>query len=87
MAKQLLRTYVFTPGVAGAGTIILPGNYTSNQLLLITNTASNVIIYNFANTGNTGTTGGFENVSFLVPSGNFYSVTGTPIVNKWFELV
>ena len=59
MAKQLLRTYVFTPGGAGAGTVILPGNYTSNQLLLITNTSSNVIIYNFANTGNTGTTATF----------------------------
>ena len=59
MAKQLLRTYVFTPGGAGAGSIILPGNYTSNQLLLITNTTSNVIIYNFANVGNTGTTATF----------------------------
>ena len=59
MAKQLLRTYVFTPGGAGAGTVILPGNYTSNQLLLITNTTSNVIIYSFANVGNTGTTATF----------------------------
>ena len=36
--------------------------------------------------GNTGTTGGFENVSFIVPNGISYSVTGTPIVNKWLEL-
>ena len=59
MAKQLLRTYVFTPGAAGAGTIILPGNYTLNQILLVTNTTNNVIIYSFANVVNTGTTAVF----------------------------
>ena len=64
MAKQLLKTYVFTPGTAGAGTVIVPGFYQLNQLLLITNTTSNAIIYNFANVGNTGTTATFSRTAY-----------------------
>ena len=56
MAKSQLRQYVFTPGIAGAGTIKIPGKYDLNQILIITNTTKNVIIYNFAdaNFANTG---------------------------------
>jgi hypothetical protein len=45
MAKKLVRTYTFT---AASKTVAFPGNYTLNQLLLITNTTRNIIIYNFA---------------------------------------
>ena len=45
MAKKLIRTYTFT---AASKTIAFLGNYTLNQLLLITNTTRNIIIYNFA---------------------------------------
>ena len=45
MAKKLVRTYTFT---AASKTIAFLGNYTLNQLLLITNTTRNIIIYNFA---------------------------------------
>jgi hypothetical protein len=45
MAKKLVRTYTFT---AASRTVAFPGNYTLNQLLLITNTTRNIIIYNFA---------------------------------------
>ena len=55
MAKQLLKTYVFTPGGANSGTIVVPGNYQLNQLLLITNITSNTIIYNFASGSSSGT--------------------------------
>ena len=47
MAKQLVRDYVFTPGSAGAGTIVVPCRYELDKLLLITNVTDNVIIYNF----------------------------------------
>ena len=45
MAKKLVRTYTFT---AASKTVAFLGNYTLNQLLLITNTTRNIIIYNFA---------------------------------------
>ena len=45
MAKKLVRTYTFT---AASRTVAFLGNYTLNQLLLITNTTRNIIIYNFA---------------------------------------
>ena len=56
MAKKLIRDYVFTPGAAGAGTIIVPGRFSLDKLLLITNVTDNVIIYNFADTAFAGTT-------------------------------
>lgn len=48
MAKKLQRTYVFTPGGAGVGTVQIPGKWDHNQLLIITNVTRNIIIYNFA---------------------------------------
>jgi hypothetical protein len=60
MAKQLQRTYVFTPGVAGAGTIQIPGKFDLSQLLVITNVTKNQIIYNFADLNYIGTTVSFS---------------------------
>jgi len=60
MAKQLQRTYVFTPGVAGAGTIQIPGKFDLSQLLVITNVTKNQIIYNFADLNYVGTTVSFS---------------------------
>ena len=56
MGKQLIRDYVFTPGGAGAGTIEIPGTYTLDQFLIITNVTDNVVIYNFAGAEHAGTT-------------------------------
>ena len=56
MAKKLIRDYVFTPGAAGAGTIIVPGRFSLDKLLLITNVTDNVIIYNFSDAASAGTT-------------------------------
>ena len=56
MAKKRIRDYVFTPGSAGSGTLQFPGNYTLADLLVITNTTDNVIIYNFADSAFAGTT-------------------------------
>lgn len=55
MAKQQLRTYVFAPGAAGVGTIKLPGRYDLSQLLVITNTTNNAVLYNFADPTYAGT--------------------------------
>lgn len=59
MAKNMIRQYVFAPGGAGAGTIRLPGRYSLEQILLITNTTRNQIIYNFADAAHSGTTATF----------------------------
>lgn len=47
MAKKLIKLYAFTPGIAGTGTILLPGKFALEDLLLITNVSKNAIIYNF----------------------------------------
>ena len=56
MAKNQIRQYVFTPGAAGAGTIVVPGRIPLESIQLITNTTRNVIIYNFADPTFSGTT-------------------------------
>ena len=60
MAKQLQRTYIFTPGAAGVGTVQIPGKYDLNQLLIITNVTKNQIIYNFADLTFVGTSVSFS---------------------------
>jgi len=50
MAKKQIRDYVFAPGIAGVGTLKLLGKYDSDQLLLITNTSKNEVLYNFSDT-------------------------------------
>jgi hypothetical protein len=56
MAKSQLRTYVFSPGIAGVGNIKLMGKYDLSQFLVITNTTKNQILYNFADATFSGTT-------------------------------
>lgn len=59
MAKKLIKEYKFTPGIAGSGTIEIPGRYTLDKLLLITNVTDNIILYNFADVAFAGTTATF----------------------------
>jgi hypothetical protein len=56
MGKKLETQYVFTPGAANVGTIVIPGRIALEELMIITNTTKNVIIYNFADSANAGTT-------------------------------
>ena len=53
MAKKLLRNYTFT---AASKTVVVDGYVTLTNLLLITNTTRNIIIYNFANASLGGST-------------------------------
>ena len=55
MAKVRVTDYTFTPGAAGAGTVVIAGHHNLAQLLLMTNTTTNQIIYNFASSGSGGT--------------------------------
>jgi hypothetical protein len=56
MGKKLETQYVFTPGPANVGTIVIPGRIALEELMVITNTTKNIIIYNFADSANAGTT-------------------------------
>ena len=52
MAKKLRYNYTFTPST---NTVVLNGYTDAKRLLLITNTKSNIIIYNFADVNATAT--------------------------------
>jgi len=56
MAKKLIRDYVFAPGAGGVGTVKIPGRYTLEQLLLITNVTDNIVLYSFGDATFSGTT-------------------------------
>lgn len=60
MAKTLLNTYSFTPGAANVGTVVVPGTFTLEQFLLITNVTTGAVIYQFNSStkGGAVTTGG-----------------------------
>ena len=60
MAKSLLKTYIYVPGVAGSGQLIIPGKIDLSQLLVITNTTRNVILYNFSDPNFASTTAVFS---------------------------
>ena len=59
MAKTLAKSYTFTPGGTHTGTVQIPGHIRLEQLLVITNTTKNIIIYNFADAACAGTTVAF----------------------------
>ena len=59
MGKKLITDYVFTPDSAGAGTIRIPGRFTLEKFLVITNVTRNKVIYNFASAEYFGTTATF----------------------------
>ena len=48
MAKKQIRDYIFSPGIAGVGTLKLLGKFDTEQLLLITDTTKNEVLYNFS---------------------------------------
>ena len=71
MAKKQVRKYVFTPGVANAGTITIPGMWSQEKFLLITNITKGAILFNFADAAT-----GLYNVVFK-PGGIPSSLTDT----------
>ena len=60
MAKKQLKKYKFVPGIAGSGRVVVEGKQDLYKLLLITNVTRGVILYNFADTLNTGATIGYK---------------------------
>lgn len=64
MAKRQIKLYKYTPqvvaGLPGTGTIVLPGKVDLFNILLITNVTRGVILFNFADSSNTGGTVSFK---------------------------
>ena len=52
MAKRQVTDFVFRPGIAGQGTIKILDKVQLNRVLLITNTTTNQILYNFSDPDN-----------------------------------
>ena len=48
MAKRQIRDYVFSPGIAGVGTLKILDKVDVDQILIITNASSNQFLYNFS---------------------------------------
>jgi hypothetical protein len=87
MAKSQIRQYVFTPSTNLTapfnGTIKVPGKYDLSQLLLITNSTRNTIIYNFADSAFSGTTVTFSranDANFLTTLDNTDGITTITLV-------
>ena len=51
MSKKLISKYQFGPGAAGIGTVKVPGKVTLEQFILITNSTTNDLIFNFIEDG------------------------------------
>jgi hypothetical protein len=69
MAKKQITKYKFTPGSIGVGNVIIPGNYNTDKILLITNVTRGTILYNFADTQNVGASVTFKPGG--IPTTNF----------------
>ena len=55
MARQQIKQYLFVPGGAGVGKIIIPGNFSNASIIAILNTTKQQFIYNFADSTLLGT--------------------------------
>ena len=62
MAKRQVFNFTFTPGSAGAGTVVLPTRIPLRRLLIITNVTDGIIIYNFADS-NKGATQSYSSAN------------------------
>jgi len=78
MAKQLIRTYVFTPNQSK---IEIQGNYDLSQLLVITNVTRNIMLYNFADPGYAGTTVVFNRANSSSFPRAIQATEGTTTIN------
>jgi hypothetical protein len=55
MARQLIEKYIFTPGIANAGTLKFPGKCDATQLLIVANKSSQDNIYAIGDPTRSGT--------------------------------
>ena len=55
MARQLIEKYVFTPGTANSGTLLVPGKVDLTQVLIIANKTNQVNMYAIGDPTKNGT--------------------------------
>ena len=81
MSKKQIRKYVYTPGTTVPlvnGTVVIPGYWPLERILLITNLTQGVILFNFADQLNTGGTVSFK------PGG--VSTTDSSVVSYGYDV-
>lgn len=98
MARKKINYYVFTPGVANAGTVKMQNNHSLDDILMITNVTKNIVIYNFGdpNRGgsvsfNSGTDSSFptaqNGITTLTLKFDTSSMSSTDVLQIYVETV
>lgn len=77
MARQLIEKYIFTPGLANAGTVKFPGKVDETQLLIITNKTTQENIYALGDPTRSGTVSynSLDNTTFFSEQDGVTTVT------------
>jgi hypothetical protein len=84
MARKAIYNYIFSPGAANSGYVVIPDAYKLGDILMITNVTRNTVIYNFGDPsrGGTVTFTNSPNVTDLSPTASGGVAAGTPIFSN-----
>ena len=74
MARQLIEKYVFTPGLPGAGTLLIPGKVDLTQLLIIANKTNQVNMYAIGDPTKNGTAAYYPSDTTFAPAPSGYTM-------------
>lgn len=75
MARQLIEKYIFTPGNAGAGTLLVPGKIDLTQVLIIANKTNQVNMYAIGDPTKNGTVVYYPSDTTFAPQPSGYGYT------------
>jgi len=75
MARQLIEKYVFTPGLPGAGTLLVPGKVDLTQVLIIANKTNQVNMYAIGDPTKNGTAAYYPSDTTFAPQPSGYGYT------------
>lgn len=82
MARQLIEKYVFTPGLPGAGTLLIPGKVDLTQLLIIANKTNQVNMYAIGDPTKNGTAVYYPSDNTFAPEPSGYNYTMPTITSE-----
>jgi hypothetical protein len=75
MARQLIEKYVFTPGTANSGTLLVPGKVDLTQVLIIANKTNQVNMYAIGDPTKNGTAVYYPSDTTFTPQPSGYNYT------------
>lgn len=84
MARKAIYNYIFSPGAANSGYVVIPDSYKLGDILMITNVTRNTVIYNFGDPSRGGsvTFTNAPNVTDLSPTASGGVAAGTAIFSN-----